>query len=150
MHLRAIYVCRLGLALLGLNAVSTCVAAPARAATVIVTIEGVRNAHGHVLVALCTKATFLRPHCPWRGHSAAQPGSVEVTIENVPPGIYAAQAFHDEDDNGRLDRTMLGLPKEAMGFSNNAPMRMGPPKFDAASFPVGEQGAKISFSLRYF
>ena len=73
-----------------------------------------------------------------------------AVVMNVPAGIYAAQAFHDEDDNGRLDRTLLGLPKEAMGFSNNAPMRMGPPSFDAASFKVGTEDRTIGFSLRYF
>ena len=123
---------------------------PAAAATVVVTVTNVRNDHGNVLVALCTKATFLRPHCPWRGHAAAQRGQVEISIENVPPGTYAAQAFHDENGNGKLDRSMLGLPKEAMGFSNNAPMRMGPPRFDAAAFIVAPQGTSIGFALRYF
>jgi uncharacterized protein (DUF2141 family) len=122
----------------------------AHAATVVVTVGGVRNDHGHVLVALCTRASFLRPHCAWRGHAAAQPGRVQVRIEGVPPGTYAAQAFHDENDNGRLERTLLGLPKEAMGFSNDAPMRMGPPRFDAAAFTVTAEGAQISFGLRYF
>ena len=42
---------------------------------------------------------------------------LSAIVPNVPPGTYAAQAFHDEDDNGKLDRTLLGLPKEAMGFS---------------------------------
>ncbi len=122
----------------------------AQAATVLVTVTGVRNDHGKVLVALCTQATFLRPHCPWRGSVAAKPGEVLVRIDGVPPGRYAAQAFHDENDNGKLDRTILGLPREAMGFSNDAPMRMGPPRFDAAAFVVGLHGAAISFALRYF
>jgi uncharacterized protein (DUF2141 family) len=125
-------------------------AAPAHAATVLVTVNNVRNDHGHVLVALCTKANFLHPHCPWRGRAVAQPGTVVVRIDNVPPGLYAAQAFHDENDNGKLERTMLGLPKEAMGFSNDAPMRMSPPSFDAASFSVTAKGAAITFKLRYF
>ena len=122
----------------------------AQATTVLVTVTGVRNDRGKVLVALCTQATFLRPHCPWRGHSPAMPGTVLVRIDGVPPGTYAAQAFHDENGNGKLDRTMLGLPKEAMGFSNNAPMRLGPPKFDVAAFTVGPNGAAITFALRYF
>ncbi len=122
----------------------------ARAATVLVTVADVRNDHGHVLVALCTRANFLHPHCPWRGRAPAQPGQVQVRIDNVPPGTYAAQAFHDENDNGKLERSILGLPKEAMGFSNDAPMRLGPPKFDTASFTVGPQGTTIRFSLRYF
>ena len=121
-----------------------------RAATVLVTVTNVRNDRGKVLVALCTKATFLRPHCAWRGHTEAKPGEVQISIEDVPPGTYAAQAFHDENDNGKLDRNLLGLPKEAMGFSNDAPMRMGPPGFETAAFTVAQQGAAIRFALRYF
>ena len=122
----------------------------AQATTVLVTVSGVRNDHGKILVALCTQATFLHPHCAWRGHAPAAFGKVLVRIDGVPPGTYAAQAFHDENGNGKLDRTILGLPKEAMGFSNDAPMRMGPPKFDMAAFTVGANGAQISFALRYF
>lgn len=122
----------------------------AKAAQVTVTITNVHNAKGHVLVALCTRADFLRPHCSWKASVPAGIGQVVAMIEGVPPGVYAAQAFHDEDDNGKLDRTILGLPREAMGFSRDAPMRMGPPRFDAASFELGVDDKAISFSLRYF
>jgi uncharacterized protein (DUF2141 family) len=122
----------------------------AQAATVIVNVHGVRNDHGHVLVALCTKADFLQPHCRWKGKVAATTGTVMVTINDVPAGRYAAQAFHDENDNGTLDRNFFGLPKEAMGFSNNAPMHLGPPRFDAAAFSVGAEMTEINFSLNYF
>jgi uncharacterized protein (DUF2141 family) len=45
---------------------------------------------------------------------------------------------------------MLGLPREAMGFSNNAPIRLGPPRFDAAAFEVAAPLTTIVFKLRYF
>jgi uncharacterized protein (DUF2141 family) len=123
---------------------------PAQAATVVVDVHGVRNDRGHVLVALCTKADFLQPHCRWKGSVPAVPGTVAVTIKDVPPGRYAAQAFHDENDNGTLDRNFFGLPKEAMGFSNNAPMHLGPPRFDTAAFTVGSAPTELNFSLQYF
>ncbi len=120
------------------------------AATVAVTVTNVRNDRGKVLVALCTRATFLQPNCAWRGNAVARRGQVQISIDGVPPGLYAAQAFHDENGNGKLDRSLLGLPEEAMGFSNDAPMRLGPPRFDAASFTVAAQGTTIRFALRYF
>jgi uncharacterized protein (DUF2141 family) len=125
-------------------------AAPARASTVLVTVTGVRNSHGHVRVAICSKADFLKPHCAYTGNAPAATGDVLVIVENVPPGIYAAQAFHDEKDTGRIDRTLLGLPEQGMGFSNNARMFFGPPRFSAAQFVVAENTVKITFSLRYF
>jgi uncharacterized protein (DUF2141 family) len=123
---------------------------PAVAADVTVTVTGVRNDHGRVRVALCQKASFLHPHCPWQGNAPAVQGDTTVVVKNVPQGIYAAQAFHDEDSNGTLERSFLGLPKEGMGFSNNAPMRFGPPRFNTASFQVTEKGAEITFALKYY
>jgi uncharacterized protein (DUF2141 family) len=125
-------------------------AMPVYAATVHVTVGGIRNARGHVLVALCPRETFLQPHCALQGRAPAQRGTVLVTIENVPPGLYAAQAFHDEDDNGRLERSFLGMPEEGMGFSRDAPMRFGPPDFDAAMFKVENVDVSIGFGLRYY
>jgi uncharacterized protein (DUF2141 family) len=120
------------------------------AADVRVTISGVRNDKGRVLVAICPRAEFLQDRCRWYGSAPAVPGNVVVVVSGVPAGTYAAQAFHDENGSGKLERTFLGLPKEGLGFSHDAPMHFGPPRFDAAAFTVTEGGAAIAFSLRYF
>ena len=125
-------------------------AAPAKAATVTVTVTGVRNANGNILVAVCPRANFLQPDCPWHGLAPAHPGNTSVTIDHVPPGTYAAQAFHDEDSNGKLERSFLGLPNEGMGFSNDAPMHFGPPSFGRASFNVNGNSLAIHFRLKYY
>jgi uncharacterized protein (DUF2141 family) len=122
----------------------------AQAATVTVTITDVRDSRGVVRVAVCPRADFLHPRCPYVGLTRSETGSVVVTIKNVPPGVYAAQAFQDAKDTGILERNWLGLPKEGMGFSNNAPMRFGPPNFSDAAFALGAGDAAISFRLRYF
>ncbi len=115
-----------------------------------VTVTGVRSAAGHVLVAVCDRAAFLQPTCRYKGRAPATMGSVTVRITGVPPGTYAAQAYQDENENGRIDRSLFGVPTEGIGFSNDAPMRFGPPSFDAAAFALGPGGGQISFSLRYF
>jgi uncharacterized protein (DUF2141 family) len=136
---------------LGATALALCfAAAPARANTVLVTVTGVRNSHGHVRVAICSKADFLKPHCAYTGKAPAATGDVLVTVENVPPGTYAAQAFHDEKDTGRIDRTLLGLPEQGMGFSNGARMFFGPPRFTAAQVTVADPVTRIVMPLRYF
>ncbi len=122
----------------------------ARAATVRVTVTGIRNDHGHVVVAICTRAEFLHPSCAYNARAAAHPGQLTLSITGVPAGTYAAQAFHDENDNGTIDRNFLGLPEEGMGFSHDAPMHFGPPQFDIAAFTLGTADAVLSFKLRYF
>jgi uncharacterized protein (DUF2141 family) len=133
---------------IGLVAMSFAV--EAQAASVTVTVTGVRDSRGVVRVAICPRADFLHPHCPYFAYSPSETGVVRVTINNVPPGVYAAEAYQDANDNGILDRNWLGLPKEGMGFSNNAPMRFGPPRFDDAAFALGSGASAISFRLRYF
>jgi uncharacterized protein (DUF2141 family) len=130
--------------------IATTVAVQAQAASVTVTITNIRDARGVVRVAICPRADFLQPHCPYFGIAAAETGSVVVTITGVPPGIYAAQAYQDANSNGILDRNWLGMPKEGMGFSRDAPMRFGPPNFADAAFTLGVADAAISFRMRYF
>jgi uncharacterized protein (DUF2141 family) len=70
-------------------------------------------------------------------------------FNNLPPGNYAVAAYHDENGNRTLDQGFLGIPKEAIAISNDAKGFVGPPKFDAAKFPVGTQDVTIAIHLRY-
>lgn len=122
----------------------------ASGADLAVTVQGVRNDRGHVLVAVCTEDTFLQADCPHTGRAAAAVGEVVVTVRDIPPGTYAVQAFHDEDDDGELDRNVFGLPREGMGFSNDVPMRFGPPRFEEAAISIDDGRHAIRFRMRYF
>lgn len=122
----------------------------AAAAELDIMVQDVRNDRGHVLVAVCTEDTFLQADCPHVGHAAAAVGEVVVTVRDVPPGTYAVQAFHDENDNAEFDRTLLGVPLEGIGFSNDAPMDFGPPHFEEAAIAIaGDERHAIRFRMRY-
>ena len=123
---------------------------PARAATLEVVVENVRDNTGHLLAAVCTQAEFLSPFCTWGGKAPAQSGTVTVQVANVPPGTYAVQVFHDTNDNMKIDRSLLGIPEEGMGFSNDARFRFGPPSFAEAAIAVTAAGGRIVVRLRYF
>lgn len=115
-----------------------------------VTVEQVANRNGYILVALCTPETFLRAGCPYTGRVPAITGDTEVVVRDVAPGIYALQAFHDENDNLDLDRNFFGMPQEGMGFGNDAKMRFGPPHFGDATINVPASGATTFLRLRYY
>ena len=120
------------------------------AAELEVTLEQVATGSGHILVAVCTPETFLRRGCPYTGQARAVSGQAQVVVRSIDPGVYAVQVFHDENDNRELDRNFLGLPAEGMGFSNDAPMRFGPPSFKDAAIEIDEGGAATRVRLRYF
>lgn len=123
---------------------------PSWAGTLDVAVSGVPDARGHVRVAVCERAEFLRPHCLHHAFAPAVAGTTMVRVPDLPPGIYAVQAWHDANDNGRIDRNWLGLPTEAIGFSRDAPMRFGPPRFDDAAISVGPIVSRFALRLRSF
>ena len=72
-----------------------------------------------------------------------------VVLEDIPPGTYAAAAYHDENDNGRLDLTSVGVPAEGRGYSNTPEAGFSVPDFDEASFVHGEGETRVSITLAY-
>ncbi len=124
-------------------------ASSAYASVVEVAVTGITAARGHVRVELCTKDTFLTGGCPYQGEAPAVVGATVVKISEVPPGEYAAQAFQDETDQGVVHQNLLGIPKERIGFSNNAPLHVRGPHFDDAAFSVGREMARITLRVRH-
>jgi uncharacterized protein (DUF2141 family) len=122
----------------------------AEAAELKVTLEQVATGSGNILVAVCTPGTFLRRGCPYTGRTPAVSGEAQLVVRGIEPGVYAVQAFHDDNDNFDLDRNFFGLPQEGMGFSNDAPMRFGPPSFEDAAIEIDAGGAATRLRLRYF
>ena len=70
------------------------------------------------------------------------------SLPGLAPGDYAVAVIHDENGNGKLD-TFAGIPREGYGFSRNAPVRFGPPRFAAARFTVGDAPAAERVTIRY-
>jgi uncharacterized protein (DUF2141 family) len=73
----------------------------------------------------------------------------QVTLKNLPRGVYAVSVFHDENMNGRLDKNVLGIPKEGYGASNNPRKSMGPPKFAEAKFQLDQPEKVLEIKLLY-
>ena len=55
-------------------------------------------------------------------------------FRGIPEGTYGLSAFHDKNNNGKLDTNFVGMPIEDYCASNNARGFMGPPSFDDAKF----------------
>ncbi|MFM9827259.1 MAG: DUF2141 domain-containing protein [Sphingomonas sp.] len=123
-------------------------ASAASAATLRVTVTNVRNVTGTVHIDVCRQSEFLKK-CAVIAEARAVKGATVIIVENLPPGDYAVQGTYDENGNGKVDRALFGIPKEGVGFSNDAPIRLGPPKWSDAQFLV-EGDKTITFKMRYF
>lgn len=116
--------------------------------TIQIVVTNVRAATGRVHVDICRKAEFLK-ECPIGGDANAVKGTTIITVSGLAPGDYAVQAYYDQNGNNKLDRALFGVPKEGVGFSNDAPIRLGPPKWTEAVFAVAGD-KRITLRLRYF
>lgn len=70
-----------------------------------------------------------------------------VVFKNVPEGVYAVTAFHDENNNNKLDTNIFGIPKEEYAVSNNAKNRFSAPKYKDARFGLTKK-TRIILSMK--
>ncbi|HMI07173.1 MAG TPA: DUF2141 domain-containing protein [Flavobacterium sp.] len=101
-----------------------------------VKMTGFKNNTGVVKVGLYdSESNFLKTV-----YKSLKPGIVSntatATFTNIPKGTYAVSVYHDENENGTLDRNAFGIPAEDYGTSNGARGFMGPPKFEDAKFTL--------------
>jgi len=111
------------------------------AVTLTVRIVNVRSANGVVRIALfqsaggfpadASKALRTEP-----AKIDPQTLTAQAVFSGIPQGTYAVMVFHDENGNGKLDKNMVGIPKEGYGASNNAAKKMHAPVFDEAKFSL--------------
>ena len=122
------------------------------ASNITVTVTNLRSNEGVVRACITTQSKEF-PKCDDDGTSinvvAPAAGSVTLNFKHVTPGRYAIALLHDENNNGKADRALMMMPTEGYGFSRDAKVRMGPPKFDDAAFDV--IGAPIfqTIKMRY-
>ena len=129
-------------------------AAPPLPASAEVTIvaKNLRSTHG-VVRACLTGLSDRFPRCDdprtfKRVGEAA--GTVTLVFQDVPPGRYAVALLHDENANGKADRAAMMIPREGFGFSRDAKVRFGPPRFGDAAFDLAS-GAReqLVIKMRY-
>ena len=71
-----------------------------------------------------------------------------LTFENVPAGTYAISVIHDENNNGKLDTYILGIPKEGYGASKNCLPTMSIPTFEENTFEVSNTTQTLTIRIK--
>jgi len=133
-----------GLALAGL-------ATQARAETLTVKMTGLRQKVGTVRVMVWRDAAGYptKPEKAVAQRSAPVTGpEAEVIFTGLSRGTYAVAAFHDENDNGIMDRSLLGWPVEPTAASNGARGVVGPPSFSDAAFELKQPAQTVQLSFK--
>lgn len=93
----------------------------------------VREAGGVVRCGLFARDGWLKK--PVGADTAKITGRQALCVfKKIPAGTYGASAFHDQNNNGKLDTNLLGMPTEDYCATNNARGVFGPPSFSDAKF----------------
>lgn len=92
-----------------------------------------RNDDGVVRCGLFKQAGWLK--------DAVKPDIVKINnttalcvFKEIPVGVYGISAFHDEDNNGKLNTNLVGYPIEEYACSNNARNMFSAPSWKDAKF----------------
>ena len=117
-----------------------------------VKVEGIQSSQGLIAVTLYEddSSRFLaRRGSLYVGRVPARAPSTRVCIHVPRPGTYALAVYHDADANRRFNRTGVGMPAEAFGFSNNPPTLFGLPRFSSVRITVPRTNMQTTIRLRY-
>lgn len=120
--------------------------ANAQSVSLEVKVTGFKNDSGKVRIGLYnSEFSFLKTIYKSQAEEIKNEVAA-VTFSDLPKGEYAISLYHDENNNGILDKNMFGIPSEDYAASNNAKGVMGPPKYADAKFTINTN-SKINITL---
>lgn len=123
----------------------------AQTGRLVVTVKGINTGKGGELAtALFTKDNFPKTGQQVKGiYTPVTAGQMQVVFEQVPVGTYAVAVYQDTDRDHKLKANAVGYPKEPLGFSRDARIRLGPPSFSDAALSIGaDQTVTTTVTLR--
>jgi uncharacterized protein (DUF2141 family) len=128
--------------------------APATGCTLRIHVDGLRNSRGKVGTVLFTSPDGWPEDLSKsfrHGPTEIAPGEkgATATWDDLPPGDYGVAAIHDENSNHKLDRNLIGIPKEGFGFANNPHVGFSAPAFAAAVVHVKCPSTETTIHLIY-
>lgn len=113
------------------------------------TISGGDPGTGRIMVSLFNSPqTWMKEPQVERSADVDAEGNARLAFDGLETGDYAIAVIYDENANGKLDTGLFRIPKEKVGFSNNARGRFGPAKWDAARFTLSDAETQITIQLK--
>jgi len=101
-------------------------------------VSGAEPSEGRIhLAVFASRSDYLKVPLKDLNRSVDEKGEA-VFVLTLPKGQYSACAFYDKNDNGKLDKGFLGIPKELVAFSNQAKGLFGPPSYKATLFELNK------------
>ncbi|MAK60985.1 MAG: hypothetical protein CMK09_08405 [Ponticaulis sp.] len=107
------------------------------AAKLSVTVQNVEKPQGKMMIAVFKDEAGYDGSQPVAASAApVSAETVTAVFSDLEPGEYGIKIYHDVNDDGEMNTNPFGMPTEPFGFSNDAPVRFGPPGWNAAKFTL--------------
>ena len=112
-----------------------------------IVVDGIEEIKGKLFVALFnSSSTFLKKG--YKGQIVdIESNVIEIEFRDIPSGEYAISVYQDENNNGKLDTGLFGIPTEKYAFSNSAEGFMGAPSFKSCKFNI-ERDETIHLTIK--
>ena len=133
----------------------TAAAETSDAGTIVVVIEGARNAQGNIGCSMFdgkAKKSFPSKieHARKRLTVPIKNRGATCVFTGIPAGTFAISVMHDEDADGELDTKIFGIPTEGWAVSNNHKGKATRgPNFEEAEFKFDGSQMKHVLKLNY-
>ncbi len=75
-------------------------------------------------------------------------GSLTQSFQ-FPKGEYAISVWDDANDNGKMDKTIVGIPKEGYGFGDYIHKSFSKPNYDDFKMKISNTNQKVQVQFRY-
>lgn len=112
-------------------------------------IENLGSPTAPVLLGLYgTENEFLNEKDTLKNYRFMPKGeTLTVAITDLEYGTYAMALFQDMDNDGKIEKNFLGIPKDPYAFSNNARPTFKAPSFDDCCFEYSDKENTVEISM---
>lgn len=99
---------------------------------IVVTFENLKKTEGFVQVSIYNKKKrFLKNNGALQTKRVqVSDKAIKVVFDNLPFGDYAITSYHDLNENKKVDKNFIGMPKEPVAVSTIKKKRYKKPRFN--------------------
>lgn len=114
-------------------------------------IENIEVLEGDIRIGMFNASEkFLKQGLSFKNYIIAVENTTEtIIIDDLPEGDYAFILYHDKNADGKINRNLIGIPKEPFGFSNNMKPKFAKPTFEECKFSLTEN-IELQIKLGYY
>ena len=124
----------------------------AQTQTTHVTISGIRSGNGQILLNVFKDNETYDKEKPVKTFLFDKKGLVDgklIVPCPLDPGVYGLTIVDDENSNGKIDKNIMGMPKEGFGFSNFFMEKMKKPAFDDFKVNLNSANTLVEIKVKY-